>query len=73
MIPVDVLKTERETLRKLLAEVDAEQKVLEAKVKEVRQREIQTKREIEALSVLIDLHEPPPVVPLPPPAPPKST
>jgi hypothetical protein len=73
VIALETLKAEREELKKRLAEIDSEQKALDVKVKEVRQREIQTKREIEALSVLIDLHEPPVHNPLPPPAPPKST
>ena len=57
MIPLDMLKEEREALRKRLIEVDAEQKALDSKVKEARQREIQIKREIEALTVLMDLQE----------------
>jgi hypothetical protein len=73
VIALDTLKAEREELKKRLAEIDSEQKALDVKVKEIRQKEIQTKREIEALSVLIDLHEPPVQAPLPPPAPPRST
>jgi predicted nucleic acid-binding Zn-ribbon protein len=57
VIVLETLKAEREALKKRLAEVDAEQKALEVKVKEVRQKEIQTKRELEAISVLIDLQE----------------
>ena len=67
-ISLDTLKAERDALKKRLAEIDAESKALENKAKEVRQREIQTKREIEALSVLIDLQQPPETNPLPPPA-----
>jgi len=57
VISLETLKDERESLRKRLTEIDAEQKQLDSKVKEVRQREIQTKREIEALTVLIELQE----------------
>lgn len=57
MISLETLKEEREALRKRLTEVDAEQKQLDVKVKEIRQREIQTKREIEALTVLIEMQE----------------
>jgi len=67
-ISLDTLKVERDALKKKLAEVDAEAKALDNKAKELRQREIQTKREIEALSVLIDLQQPPEQKPLPPPA-----
>ena len=73
MIAIDTLKAERDELKKRLLEIDSEQKTLETKVKEIRQKEIQTKREIEALSVLIDLHEPPQQAALPPPSPPRST
>ncbi|MBI5536699.1 MAG: hypothetical protein HY898_28525 [Deltaproteobacteria bacterium] len=67
-ISLDTLKAERDALKKKLAEIDAEQKVLETKAKDIRQKEIQTKREIEALNVLIDLQQPPETKPLPPPA-----
>lgn len=67
-ISLDTLKAERDALKKKLAEIDAEQKVLETKAKDIRQKEIQTKREIEALNVLIDLQQPPENKPLPPPA-----
>jgi predicted nucleic acid-binding Zn-ribbon protein len=67
-ISIETLKDERDSLKKKLAEIDAEQKVIENKAKDVRQREIQTKREIEALSVLIDLQQPPENKPLPAPA-----
>lgn len=57
MIGLETLKKEREALKKKLTEIEAESKELDAKVRNVRQREIQTKREIEALSVLIELQE----------------
>ncbi len=57
MIGLETLKKEREALKKKLTEIEAEGKELDAKVRNVRQREIHTKREIEALSVLIELQE----------------
>ena len=57
MIELETLKKEHETLKKKLAEIEAESKEVEAKVRSVRQREIQTKREIEALNVLIELQD----------------
>jgi hypothetical protein len=58
-VPLDVetLKLERERLKLALRELEGEQRKLEASLKGYRQREVQTKREIEALSVLIDLAE----------------
>ncbi len=57
MISLEVLKKEREELKKKLTGIEAEAKDIEAKIRDVRQREIQTKREIEAISVLVDLQE----------------
>ena len=57
MIALDTLKQERDDLKAKLAKIEAESKELETKVREVRQREIQTKREIEAISVLIELQD----------------
>ncbi|HWA76274.1 MAG TPA: hypothetical protein VG937_28235 [Polyangiaceae bacterium] len=56
-IELDLLKTERDKLKEGLREVEAELRKMEADVKVLRQREIQTKREIEALSTLIDIKE----------------
>ncbi|HVR19704.1 MAG TPA: hypothetical protein VMS65_08410 [Polyangiaceae bacterium] len=56
-IELEVLKNERDKLREGLREVEAEVRKAEAELKLLRQREIQTKREIEALSVLIDIKE----------------
>ena len=56
-IELDVLKNERDKLRETLREVEAEVRKAEADLKVLRQREIQTKREIEALSVLVDIKE----------------
>lgn len=54
---VDTLKSERDKLKEGLREIEAEQRKLEADIKALRQREIQAKREIEALSVLIEIHD----------------
>lgn len=56
-IELELLKHERDRLREGLREIEAELRKMEAEVKGVRQREIQTKREIEALSTLIDIKE----------------
>ncbi len=56
-IELELLKTERDKLKEGLREVEAELRKLEADVKLLRQREIQTKREIEALGTLIDIKE----------------
>ena len=54
---VDTLKSERDKLKEGLREIEAEQRKLEAEIKALRQREIQAKREIEALNVLLELHD----------------
>ena len=72
-ISIDVLKSEREALKKKLGEIEGAQTSLDLKVKDLRQKAIQTKREIEALNILIDLQQPPAHKPLPPPALPKAT
>jgi predicted nucleic acid-binding Zn-ribbon protein len=58
-VPIDLelMKNERDKLKEGLREVEAELRKLEAEVKGLRQREIQTKREIEALTTLIDIKE----------------
>ncbi len=56
-IELDTLKNERDRLRESLREVETEVRKAEAELKGLRQREIQTKREIEALSTLIDIKE----------------
>jgi uncharacterized coiled-coil DUF342 family protein len=56
-IELGVLKTERERLKESLRDVEGELRKLEVELKGLRQREIQTKREIEALSTLIDIQE----------------
>ena len=56
-IDLAVLKSERDKLKEGLREVEGELRKLEAELKTLRQREIQTKREIEALATLIDIQE----------------
>ncbi len=56
-LEVDVLRAERDRLKDGLRELEAEQRKLEAEIKTLRQREIQTKREIEALGTLMEIHE----------------
>ena len=56
-IDLDVLKSEREKLKEGLREVEGDLRKLEAQLKVLRQREIQTKREIEAYSTLIDIKD----------------
>jgi predicted nucleic acid-binding Zn-ribbon protein len=56
-IELELLKTERDKLKDGLREIEADLRKMEAEVKLLRQREIQTKREIEALSTLVELKE----------------
>lgn len=51
----ELLKSERERLRTHLREIEVQQREAEAALKSVRQRELRIKREIEALTTLIDL------------------
>jgi len=57
-IDVESLKTERERLKSELREIEVSQRKLEAELKTLRQKEIRGKREVEALSTLIELHDP---------------
>ena len=56
-IETELLKSERENLRVALRDTEAQVRKVEAELKALRQREIQTKREIEALSTLIEIKE----------------
>jgi predicted nucleic acid-binding Zn-ribbon protein len=56
-ISIDTLKSEREALKEQLRSIEVEQRRVEAELKAVRQSELRTRREIEALSTLIDLAE----------------
>ena len=51
----ETLKAERDALKENLRSIEADQRRLEGELKVVRQRELRTKREIEALTTLIDL------------------
>ena len=54
-ISIESLKSEREALKTKLREVEVEQRRVEAELKTVRQLELRMKREIEALTTLIDV------------------
>jgi hypothetical protein len=56
-IDSELLKNERDRLRDALRETEAQVRKVEADLKALRQREIQTKREIEALSTLIEIKD----------------
>jgi len=56
-IDVETLRTERDRLKESLREVEVEQRKLEASIKSLRQQELKVKREIEALSTLIERAE----------------
>lgn len=56
-IDLETLKGERDRLRDQLRETEADVRKVESDLKQLRQREIQTKREIEALSTLIEMKE----------------
>ena len=56
-IELEILKNERDRLRESLRETEAEVRKAEAELKVLRQREIHTKREIEALTTLVDIKE----------------
>lgn len=57
-IDADTLKSERDQLKEALRELEIEQRKLDTELKKLRQREIRTKREIEALGTLISMQEP---------------
>ena len=56
-IDVDSLKNERDQVRESLRQIEVDTRRLELEVKTLRQREIQAKREIDALSALIEIAE----------------
>jgi hypothetical protein len=56
-IETELLKGERENLRAALRETETLVRKVESELKALRQREIQTKREIEALSTLIEIKD----------------
>lgn len=56
-IDLEKLKIERDQIKEGLRELELEQRRLEAELKGLRQREVQAKRQIEALTTLIDIAE----------------
>jgi predicted nuclease with TOPRIM domain len=56
-ISIETLKAEREALKDRLRQLEVEQRKVEAELKSVRQLELRAKREIEALTTLIELSE----------------
>lgn len=56
-IDLKKLKDERDALKDQLRKLEVSQREIEAKLKVLRQQEIRSKREIEALSTLIELAE----------------
>jgi len=56
-LSTDVLTQERDALKSRLREIEVEQRRIDAELKAVRQEELRTKREIEALTTLIEIAE----------------
>ena len=58
-MPIDpeTLKSERDQLKKTLRELEIKQREVDAELKGLRQQEIKTKRQIEALSTLLEINE----------------
>jgi predicted nucleic acid-binding Zn-ribbon protein len=58
-VPIDAetLKAERDRLKDALRELETEQRKLDTELKKLRQKEIRTKREIEALGTLISMQD----------------
>jgi len=58
-VPIDVenLKLERDQVKESLRQIEADSRRLDLEVKTLRQREIQAKREIDALTALIEIAE----------------
>jgi septation ring formation regulator EzrA len=54
-IDLETLKAERERLKQELREIEGDHRKVEAQLKQLRQAEIKAKREIEALSTLIEM------------------
>lgn len=57
-IDPETLKSEREALKESLRELETEQRKLDTELKKLRQKEIRTKRELEALGTLLSMQEP---------------
>ncbi len=56
-IDAETLKSQRDQLKGTLRELEADQRKLDTELKRLRQLEIRTKREIEALATLIEIQE----------------
>lgn len=56
-IASETLKSERDALKNQLRQIETDQRRIEAELKKVRQNELRTKREIEALTTLIEMGE----------------
>ena len=56
-IDLESLKKERDLLKESLRELENDQRRLDTEQKQLRQKEIRTKRMIEALDTLIDVRE----------------
>jgi chromosome segregation ATPase len=56
-IDLDTLTAERDRRKQGLSELEGELRKLEGQIKELRQTEIRTKREVEALQTLIDIQD----------------
>lgn len=56
-LDLEHLRAERDRTKEQLRELEVESRRLEAEVKGLRQREVQAKREIDALSALIEIAE----------------
>ena len=56
-IEVESLKQQRDQVKESLRQIEADTRKLDAEVKTLRQKEIQAKREIDALTALIEIAE----------------
>lgn len=56
-LSTEVLTQERDALKSRLREIEIEQRRIDSELKAVRQDELRTKREIEAISTLIEIAE----------------
>lgn len=56
-LELDNLRAERDRAKDALRELEVDSRKLESEIKALRQREVQTKREIDALNALIEIAE----------------
>lgn len=54
---LETLRTERDRVKETLRDIEVESRKLEVEVKNLRQREMQAKREVEAYGALIEVFE----------------